>query len=65
MTFPVGGIFGVGRLATKLKTLEDRIQIGPWHIGKWIDFKHTAIRIQFASVADSELAKEMCSSTAT
>jgi hypothetical protein len=34
ITFPiVGGIFGVGRLATKLKALADTEQIGPWHIG--------------------------------
>jgi len=57
VTFPVGGIFGVGRLATRLKTLADAGQIGPWHIGRWIDFRHTAIRIRFNSVADSELAK--------
>lgn len=64
VTFPVGGIFGVGRLATRLKTLADAGQIGPWHIGQWIDFRHIAIRIRFNSVADSELAKDVCSSAA-
>ena len=54
----VGGIFGVGRLATRLKALADTNQIGPWHIGQWIDFKHTAIRIRFASAADGERARE-------
>ena|SRR5208283_5641195 len=50
ITFPiVGGIFGVSRLATKLNTLLNAAQISPWHIGQWIDFKHTAIRIRFAS----------------
>ena len=39
ITFPiVGGIFGVGLLATKLKALADTEQIGPWHIGQWTDF---------------------------
>ena len=61
ITFPVvGGIFGVSRLATRLKALADTKQIGPWHIGQWIDFKHTAIRIRFASVADGEHAMETC-----
>jgi hypothetical protein len=58
ITFPVaGGIFGVGRLATRLKELEETHQIGPWHVGHWIDFRHTAIRIRFDSVADSETAR--------
>jgi hypothetical protein len=31
ITFPVaGGIFGVGRLATKLNELLNKGQIGPW-----------------------------------
>ena len=59
ITFPiVGGIFGVGRLATMLKGLADSGQIGPWHVGYWIDFRHTAIRIQFDSRADGELAED-------
>jgi len=58
LTFPVvGGIFGVGRLATMLKALVDSGQIGPWHIGHWIDFRHTAIRIQFDTPADGEIAE--------
>jgi len=57
VTFPVRGIFGVGRLATKLKTLADGAQIGPWHIGQWINFRHTAIRVRFASAADGEVAR--------
>jgi len=61
ITFPVvGGIFGVGRLATSLKALADTDQIGPWHIGQWIDFQHTAIRVRFGSLADGERAKETC-----
>jgi len=65
ITFPiVGGIFGVGRLATKLKALADTEQIGPWHIGQWTDFKHTAIRMRFASIADGERAKEACTGAA-
>jgi hypothetical protein len=57
MTFPVDGIFGVGSLATRLKALEDSGQIGPWHVGHWIDFRHTAIRIQFNTRADGETAE--------
>ena len=61
ITFAVaGGIFGVGRLATSLKALADTDQIGPWHIGQWIDFQHTAIRVRFGSLADGERAKETC-----
>lgn len=61
VTFPVmGGIFGVGRLATRLKELGDARQIGTWHVGNWIDFKHTAIRIRFDNVADAETAKRAC-----
>ena len=62
VTFPiVGGIFGVGRLATSLKALVDADQIAPWHVGQWIDFKHTEIRIRFGSAADGELANRTCS----
>ena len=61
ITFPIeGGIFGVGRLATKLKALADTAQIGPWHIGQWTDFKHTAIRKRFVSITDGERAREIC-----
>jgi hypothetical protein len=59
--FPViGGIFGVGRLAAKLNELLDTDQIGPWHIGQWIDFTHTAIRIKFGTAADGQLARRAC-----
>ena len=58
ITFPIaGGIFGVGQLATSLKALTEAGKIGPWHIGRWIDFRHTAIRIQFGTSVDGELAK--------
>jgi hypothetical protein len=40
----VGGVFGVGRLATMLKGLADSGRIGPSHVGHWINFRHTAIR---------------------
>ena len=66
ITVPVvGGVFGVGRLATRLKALADSEQIGPWHIGQWIDYKHTAIRIRFGSVADRERARETCTGAAS
>jgi hypothetical protein len=61
----VGGVFGVGRLATRLKALADTKQIGPWHIDRWTDFKHTAIGIRFASVADGERASETCTGAAS
>lgn len=65
-TFPVaGGIFGVGRLATRLKQLSDTDRIGPWHIGQWIDFHHTAIRIRFGTVDDRETATRACINAAS
>jgi hypothetical protein len=61
ITFPVtGGIFGVGRLATRLNELLNADQIGPWHVGQWIDFTHTAVRIKFGTAADGELARRAC-----
>lgn len=61
MTFAVrGGIFGVGNLATRLNALVAGGQIGEWHIGHWTDWRHTAIRINFATAADAALAKAAC-----
>jgi hypothetical protein len=61
MAFPVvGGIFGVARLATKLSEQLDSQQIGPWHVGRWIDFKQTAIRINFLTPTDGEVAQRSC-----
>jgi len=60
ITFPVGGLYGVARLATKLNELLDGGQIGPWRVGHWIDFKHTAIRIKFLTVTDGQVAKRSC-----
>ena len=58
--FPVAEIFGVGCLATRLKALESVNQIGPWHIGHWVDYTHTAIRIKFHCHADGKMAKSAC-----
>jgi hypothetical protein len=58
--FPVTGIFGIGRLATRLKALESVNQIGPWHIGHWVDHTHTTIRIKFQNAADGKLTKLAC-----
>ena len=59
ITFPVvGGIFGVGWIATMLRALADLGRIGSWHIGHWVDFRHTAIRIQFDTRADAEVAED-------
>jgi hypothetical protein len=61
ITFPVtGGIFGVGRLATKLNELLNADKIDPWHMGQWIDFRHTAVRIKFGTAADGKVAKRAC-----
>ena len=51
-----GGIFGVGRLASRLKTLESVNLISTWHVGDWIDHTHNAIRIRFGNVADAKVA---------
>ena len=59
----VGGIFGVARLATKLNELLDRQQIGPWRVGQWIDYKHTAILIKFLTATDGEVAQRSCVDT--
>ena len=57
VTFPVtDGIFGVGRLATRLRALEGANQIGSWHVGRWIDHTHTMIRIQFDNDEDARVA---------
>ena len=57
VTFPVTeGIFGVGRLASRLKALEGANEIGSWHVGHWIDHTHTAIRIRFDNDEDAEVA---------
>lgn len=56
LTFAVAGIFGAGRLASRLKELESVDLIGPWHVGRWIDYTHTAIRIRFSSQADARTA---------
>ncbi len=50
------GSFGAGRLASRLKELESVDLIGPWHVGHWIDYTHTAIRIRFSSPADARAA---------
>lgn len=61
VTFAVtGGIFGVGRLASRLKSLESINQIGPWHVGHWTDYTHTAIEIRFSSDADGKMASRTC-----
>lgn len=60
ITFPIAnGIFGVGRLATMLKTLAEAGRIGHWHVGHWIDFRHTAIRIQFDTFTDGKIAEKL------
>lgn len=56
VTFPAAGIFGAGRLASRLKELEGVDLIGPWHVGHWIDYTHSAIRIRFSSPADARTA---------
>lgn len=56
LVFAVAGIFGAGRLASRLKELGSVDLIGPWHVGRWIDYTHTEIRIRFSSRADARTA---------
>jgi hypothetical protein len=66
VTFPVrSGIFGVGRLATRLSALAARHEIGEWHVGHWVDWRHTGIRISFDTAVDAALAKSTCYEAAT
>ena len=66
VTFPVrSGIFCVGRLATRLTALVANREIGEWHIGHWVDWKHTGIRITFDTATDAALAKSNCYEVAT
>ena len=66
VTFPVsGGIFGVGRLATRLNALAARGAVGEWHVGQWLDWTHKAIRIRFDTEAHAALAKRECHEAAT
>lgn len=61
VTFPVrSGIFGVDRLAKRLNALAASDQIGDWHIGHWVDWRHTAILICFSTVADAGRAELAC-----
>jgi len=56
LTFPVAGIFGAGRLARSLNELESVHLIGPGHVGHWIDYTQTALRIRFSSPSDADTA---------
>jgi hypothetical protein len=56
ITFAAAGVFGAGRLASRLEELESVDLIGPWHIGHWVDDTHKAIRIRFSSRADARTA---------
>lgn len=59
--FPVSrGIFDVGRLATRLSGLVASHEIGEWHIGHWVDWRHTGIRITFRTAADAATAQSRC-----
>ena len=58
LTFSVmGGIFGVGRLASRLKALESINLIGSWYVDDCIDYTHNAIRIRFDNVADAKMSR--------
>jgi hypothetical protein len=66
VTFPVrSGIFGVDRLAKRLKALQSEDRIGDWHISYWVDWRHTAIQISFDTVADANRAKLACHDAGT
>jgi hypothetical protein len=60
-TFSIdNGIYGVGRLATRLNALIGKDGIAAWHLAGWTDWKHTAIRIDFDSLDDARRAADMC-----
>jgi hypothetical protein len=60
--FPIeNGMFGADRLAKRLNALVSDGQISDWHPGRWIDWGHTSIQIDFDSVADAALAKQLLS----
>jgi len=54
-------MFGADRLAKRLNALVSDGQISDWHPGRWIDWGHTSIQIDFDSVADAALAKQLLS----
>ena len=60
ITFDITGrIFGVSRPSTRLNELSQSGRIGAWHIGPWVDWRHTAIRIKFDSVEDGKLSEHV------
>ncbi len=64
--FPVrSGILGADRLARRLKALQADGQIGNWHVGHWIDWRHTEIRISFETGADASRARLACHGAGT
>ena len=61
VTFPIKNrMFGVDSLAKRLNALVSDGQISDWHPGRWIDWGHTAIEINFDSVVDATIAKRLC-----
>jgi hypothetical protein len=61
VTFPVeGGIYGVGRLVKRLNALMREDSIAVWQLAGWTDWKHGAIRIDFASPEDASHAEDAC-----
>jgi hypothetical protein len=64
--FPVRhGAFGVDVLAGRLNALVEARQIGGWHPGRWSDWHHTMLAIDFETAADAALAQARCHSAAT
>ena len=53
-------MFGVDGLAKRLNALVSDGLIGDWHPGRWIDWGHTAIEINFVSIVDATIAKRLC-----
>jgi len=61
VTFPIdNGIYGVNSLATHLNALVEQDGISAWHLAGWTDWKHRAVRIDFASPEDARRAVAMC-----
>jgi hypothetical protein len=59
------GVFGVDHLAGRLNALVQGREIAGWHPGRWLDWHHTSIEINFESAADAALAKASCRGAAS
>ena len=60
ITFAVaGGSSVLAGLRLSSTSFRKAGRIGAWHIGPWVDWGHTAIRIKFDSVEDGKLSQHV------